>query len=349
LTKIASILQLNYDVDLYKIDYNTIDPEGNPTLASGLVIVPKSPTKSFPIMSYQHGTTLIKTNVASQLKGDFSVLPFLASDGYVMSCPDYLGFGDGTKLHPYLHAKSEASATIDMLRATRLLCKSKGVLLNNQLFLIGYSQGGHATMATLKTIEEQYSTEFTVTACAPMAGPYDLSGVQLNFVMRDSAYATPGYLPYVLFAYNPIYKMYPSLKTVFLPGYYDEFSPYFGDNPTHELSVVNSLWPASMIPLAVLQPLIVYSILQVPNDPLVQALKDNDLYNWAPVSPMLLCHCDSDEQVTFQNSVVAYNSFRKNNSTNVTLFMPLHGGTHETCVVPSFIRAISWFDSLKKQ
>ncbi len=168
----AQNLQYNYDVNLYKIDYNTIDPEGNPTLASGLAIVPVSTTKSFPLLSYQHGTTLMKTNVPSQMKGDFEAGLIFATDGYIVACPDYLGLGDGTQLHPYLHAKSEATAVIDMLRAVRQFCKTKGFLLNNQLFLTGYSQGGHATMAALKMIEEQYSTEFNITACSPMAGLY---------------------------------------------------------------------------------------------------------------------------------------------------------------------------------
>jgi acetyl esterase/lipase len=340
-------LHYNYDVDLYKIDYNTIDPEGSPTLASGLVVVPKDLSKSFPLLSYQHGTVLKKTNVASQLKGDIEIGPIFATDGYVVACPDYLGMGDGTKLQPYLHAKSEANAVIDMLRAVRLLSKAKGFHLNNQLFLMGYSQGGHATMAALKMMEEQFSAEFSVTACSPMAGPYDLSETQLNFVLRDSAYPSPGYLPYVLFAYNNIYKMYPDLSSVFVSPYYDEFKVYFGDNPTSELDVVDNLWPSSKIPLVVLNPNFVQSIKQDPKDPFVLALKDNDLYDWAPKSPIHLCHCDSDDQVSYQNSVIAYNSFISKGSANIKLIMPLHGGTHVTCGIPSIMYAMAWFDSLK--
>ena len=187
----------NYDVALYKIKYNTIDPAGNPAIASGLIVVPEDSATSFPLLSWHHGTVLKKTNAPSRLQGDFQVGLIFATDGYVVACPDYLGMGDGTNLHPYLHATSEATAVIDMLRATRLFCEDKGNVLNEQLFLAGYSQGGHVTMATLKMMEEQYSDEFTVTACSPMAGPYDLSETQLNFVMRDTAYPIPGILPYI--------------------------------------------------------------------------------------------------------------------------------------------------------
>ena len=46
--------------------------------------------------------------------------------------------------------------------------------INNQLFLAGYSAGGYATVATHRTMQQQYPGEFTVTAAAPAAGAYDM-------------------------------------------------------------------------------------------------------------------------------------------------------------------------------
>jgi pimeloyl-ACP methyl ester carboxylesterase len=344
----AQNFNCNYNVVFYKIDYNTIDPAGNPTLASGLIIVPEDSTALFPLLSWHHGTVLKKTNAPSHLQGDFQVGLIFATDGYVVACPDYLGMGDGTNLHPYLHATSEATAVIDMLRATRLFCRDKGYLINEQLFLAGYSQGGHVTMAALKMIEEQYSTEFTVTACSPMAGPYDLSETQFNFVMRDSAYPIPSTLPYIMFAYNNVYQTYSDLSSVFLSQYYEEFKEYFNDSHAYEYDVVDNLWPPSKIPSVVLRPEIIESLKQDASNPIVLALEENNLYDWAPKSPIHLCHCDSDDIVPFQNSVVAYNSFVKHGSTNVELVIPLHGGTHATCGLPSLIDAITWFGSLKQ-
>jgi pimeloyl-ACP methyl ester carboxylesterase len=344
----AQNFNCNYDVVLYKIDYNTIDPAGNSTKASGLIIVPQDSTKLFPLLSWQHGTVLKKTNVPSHLQGDFQVGLVFATDGYIVACPDYLGMGDGSNLHPYLHAPSEATAVIDLLRATRLFCQNMGYLLNEQLFLAGYSQGGHVTMATLKTIEEQYSAEFTVTACSPMAGPYDLSETQLSFVMRDSAYPIPSILPYIIFAYNNVYQMYPDLSSVFLSQYYNEFKEYFNSSHAYEYDVVDDLWPPSKIPSVVLKSEIIESIMHDPDNPIVLALKENNLYDWAPKSPIHLCHCDADDIVSYQNSVVAYNSFVQHGSTNIKLVMPLHGGTHATCGIPSIVDAITWFDSLRQ-
>jgi hypothetical protein len=114
------------------------------------------------------------------------------------------------------------------------------------------------------------------------------------------------------------------------------------------LGAVNNLFPSSKIPSVVLTPETIESVKQNPDNPIVLALKENNLYDWGPKSPIHLCHCDADDVVAYQNSVVAYNSFIEHNSPNVILVMPLHGGTHSSCAIPSVIDAYTWFDSLKQ-
>jgi hypothetical protein len=144
--------------------------------------------------------------------------------------------------------------------------------------------------------------------------------------------------------------MYADPSKIFISPYNNEFINFFVNNPLYELDTINKLWPSSEIPSAVLVQAIIQSINLNPADSLKLALKDNNLYDWAPKTPMHLCYCDADEQVPYQNSIVAYNSFIKNgsSSTSIKLVMPLHGGTHETCAVPSLMDAIAWFDSLKQ-
>ena len=62
-----------------------------------------------------------------------------------------------------------------MLIAMQELNKQLSVKTNEQLFLTGYSQGGHACMATQKKLEEEYTNQFTITASSPMSGAYDIS------------------------------------------------------------------------------------------------------------------------------------------------------------------------------
>ena len=51
---------------------------------------------------------------------------------------------------------------------------------------MGYSQGGHATLAAQQRLETQYSTQFKLMASAPMASWFSLSkSSQLN-ILKDS-------------------------------------------------------------------------------------------------------------------------------------------------------------------
>ncbi len=51
-----------YPVNLYRVTYPTLVPElGTPTMASGLVAIPDNELDSMPLISYQHGTVMLKT------------------------------------------------------------------------------------------------------------------------------------------------------------------------------------------------------------------------------------------------------------------------------------------------
>ena len=89
----------------------------------------------------------------------WSAVSLLASTGYVVSAPDYLGYGASKALpHPYEHAASLASASADMLRATREFCQQQAVSVTQKNFLLGYSEGGYATMALHKYLEANYAS-----------------------------------------------------------------------------------------------------------------------------------------------------------------------------------------------
>ncbi|MFN0074264.1 MAG: lipase family protein, partial [Chloroflexota bacterium] len=106
-----------------------------------------------------------------------------ASYGYAVVVADYLGLGSSPGYQAYCHARSEATCVVDALRAGKSLCASNNVTLNAQLFLAGYSQGGHVTMAAHRELETFHTNEFTVTASAPCAGPYDLGGVTIESLL----------------------------------------------------------------------------------------------------------------------------------------------------------------------
>ncbi len=329
-------------VDVYKLDYETIDPFGLPILASGAVVLP-STVAPVPLVSYQHGTIVEKSDVPSQLSSDSLIGVAFGTSGYLASLPDYLGLGDSPGLHPYHHAATEAEAVVDLLRAARTFAASRSVMLNGQLFLLGYSQGGHATMAATRELETQLTNEFTVTASSPMAGAYDLSGVTTDDLLSDRPEPNPYYFIYLLAAYQEIYHLADSLREILAPPYDAALPPLLDGR--HSADAINAAMPP--VPTQVLRPEYLADFVANPDHPLRLALRANDLYDWTPTEPMRLYHCLGDQDVVFANSQVAYDSFVSRGATQVRLIDPFPAGSHTECAVFSLLQTKVWFDQLK--
>ena len=96
----------------YRITYRTIDPDGRPTTASGLVVLPVSRARTLKPVAWLHGTTVYRGDVASvnPKSMDRAVAVMLASAGYAVVAPDYLGLGEGPGAHPHIDADSASSA-----------------------------------------------------------------------------------------------------------------------------------------------------------------------------------------------------------------------------------------------
>ncbi|MCB0793862.1 MAG: alpha/beta fold hydrolase [Flavobacteriales bacterium] len=323
--------------------YATLDATGSPTVASGAIVVPAADSCYRALACYLHGTIVERDGVPSRLGDEIIVGYYLAAAGFVGVLPDLLGLGDSPGLHPYVHAASEASCTVDMLRAAREFCDQQGVWLNGQVFLAGYSQGGHACAAAQRLIEEQHSDEFELVASAPCSGPYDISGVQAQVMLDTVPYPAPYYLPYVVLAYGEVYPgLFNNVSEVFRAPYDMLLPPLF--DGTHGAGDINAVLPD--VPSEIMQDSVLQAFAADPMHPFRLALADNDLYDWAPETPTRLYYCDGDDHVFHENSLVALQSFQTNGSTAVTgvnIGQLDHGG----CAFPALLSVKNWFSSLQ--
>ncbi len=333
-----------YPIQIFRVVYKTPDAFGNETYASGALVIPVNHSIEFPLTVYEHGTVVKRFDVPSYESDELILGIIYACAGYIISLPDYLGLGDSPGRHLYCHAKTEATATVDLLRATKTICEEKNVLFSDQLFIFGYSQGGHAALATTKEIQFNHQNEFTVTACAPMSGPYDISGAQTDFVLSDEPYGAPFYLPYLMLAYNDIYKMYDT-PSDYLESPYDTLIPplFDGNFDGWEIDLEMPSVPKDIIKQDVMEDFLLHEN----TNPFRIALRDNDLTEWKPTVPIIMYYCTADELVNYQNSINAQNAFIVNGSTSTSLYLPSASSNHNDCAEPCFIFARSWFDSLK--
>lgn len=339
LTEMMSLPIVQYGVEAYKINYLTNDINGNESIASGLIVIPSNNDCPWSLTTYLHGTVSHKENVPSRLSYEAQIGYYAASIiGSVVALPDYLGLGDSPGFHPYIHSDSEASASLDMLKATREFCENHNIALNDDLFLFGYSQGGHSTLALQKLIEEEYNEEFTITSSIPMAGPYDVSGVQTDLLTDGDDYPSPFYLPYIVLSYYTIYAELGSYAydSLFVSPY-DSLLPIYFDG-YHGAGEIDAIMPTN--PVEVLNPNFYESFLSDSVHPFRAALIDNDLVNWEPISPINFYYCSGDEHVTYLNAIVASESMSEFEETSIEQTEIGETLNHYECAEPAITQAI---------
>ena len=347
----ATGLNLDYDVKMYKLTYNTVDTDSLSIIATGAFFIPTNTScTEFPFAVYNHGTTLRKNDVPSNNNPEAIIGKVFSAGGYFVCMPDYIGMGDSPGFHPYVHAKSEATASIDMIRAAREYLTTTNFVDNNELFLTGYSQGGHACMATTKFIkDESLQSEFNIVASAPSSGPYDLSGIMADTIIAPTPYSNPGYIVYLLASYQLAYgNIFNSWSDVLYSPYDTIVPPFFsGNNTTLDMGLLNSLIPNQMNLLirdTCLNNFINDSINK--NHPWWRALIDNDNYDWLPLNPLRMYYCTADEQIAYTNALIAESTMNNNGALDVQA-VNMGDNDHGGCILPALSSAFNWFQTLR--
>jgi hypothetical protein len=132
--------------------YRSQLPDGELATVYGRAYLPTNNQNNLPIFAFAPGTTGIGDQCAASLenpaKSDWadydSHLSAYATQGYAAVTTDYEGMRDPSRIHHYMVGELEGRALLDAVRALRHLPQSVGRLSPSDVFLAGYSQGGHA-------------------------------------------------------------------------------------------------------------------------------------------------------------------------------------------------------------
>jgi hypothetical protein len=288
-----------YDVDLYRLVYRTVGVDGRPTTASGLVVLPRSGSRTLTAVSYAHGSEVYRRDAPSTSTDDWTLAAPLtyASAGYAAVAPDYLGLGVGPGPHPWLHVPSEVTAQVDLLRAARTFAYPR--VLRPGVLLTGFSQGASAATGLAKALQDGADGYFRAAAVAPISGAYDLRNAELPALLAgdlDPSWST-AYTAYLLVAWNRIYHLYDSPAEVFTePAVEDLFD---GDHPGEE---VGAGLPSSVDALLTADG---RRLLEHPDAALARGLRvhDSSVSGWRrPVPVRLYRATGGDEQVAGANT-----------------------------------------------
>lgn len=212
---------LPFDVQIAHVRYATTGVDGNLVAASGLIAYPDLSADEYGtyslgrIVSIQHGTCDIaeapsKQNLPMEIlptavgiHSGSGIFELLFGEYFVACMADYLGYGateNSSLLHPYLHNKLTGSTCADLISATEEYIQEYGLeVKTNKVDLVGYSQGGAATISTMLELLDRDEDEWTsrIAGVWAGAGPYDILAFMDSFA-HNTSYSRSCYIPYAI-------------------------------------------------------------------------------------------------------------------------------------------------------
>ncbi len=209
-------------VDVYYLKFWTLGGANETTESSGAMMVPTGGTGCSgprPIVLYAHATQFVSTfNIADVTNSTNSegllIAAMFAAQGYIVVAPNYAGYDISTLgYHPFLNAAQQSGEMMNILSAARAALPktfSAATSDNGQLFLTGYSEGGHVAMATQRALQ---AAGATVTAAAPMSGIYALEAEGDALIFGDVALGASAFLPLFTTSYQHAYGNIYNLTT----------------------------------------------------------------------------------------------------------------------------------------
>ncbi len=289
----ADQLPTRYGVSLYRVRYWTPGVDGKLVVASGLIAFPRA-ARLRGVVSFQHGTASERVSAPSTPDPNNGVLAAaaFAGQGYLLVAADYIGLGDSTAWHPYLHAATEASSVIDLLGAARDVAAAAGFAWPDTLLLTGFSQGGHATLAVQRALEATPVNGLTVRASAPIAGPFDLAALSLPFALEGHSRASSLYLAYMLNGYANAYG--EALGTALREPYASTVPLLFDGN--HDGDSIMAGLPRN--PREMFHDEFLRTYETGETNWLRDRLVENGLYDWSPRAPIRLYFGSLDVDVS---------------------------------------------------
>ena len=340
----ALVGPLKCGVTTYRVKYNTAAGAGEATNASSAVMLPSGSDPSCsgprPVLLYAHGTSFDKAYDMASVSSTEArlVAAMFAARGFIVVAPNYAGYaGSAAAYHPYLDAEAQANDMLDALRAARLAFGSLKAKDSGKLFLSGYSQGGYVALATQRAMQAAPNGEFKVNAVAALSGPYALldmgdtifggapsggSSVFLPLLIDAGQRAGGGLFTTAADVYEAAYL--PAINDVLLASgtklpqvalfaktslpQAAGFGAFFG-----EANLIKSSYREAYLADLKAQPCngpAASPLACAPANPLRKWLLKNDLRNFKPAAPLLLCGGRNDPVVPYANTRLTAEYFR---------------------------------------
>lgn len=290
------------DVKVVALDYGTPGPRGERANSSAVLLLPEGVDPlcrgALPLVAMGKGSEMNKFATLADPTNRYTslMIAMLAAQGYAVVSADMLGYARSEfPFHPYLHAETAATTTIDSIRAARNAANQLGVRFSDRLLLGGYSQGGHTAAATQRTIELNLGREFNVVGTALESAPIDIAAAVRNprAILGIQDFATM-----LITGYQMTYgNVYTHPEEAFRQPYASEIENILPSADYGTLLATGGL-PLTPDPeltrSLLMQPEYIAAVRDSPDHPLVRAATRNSLIDWIPQAPTLVCYGSDD-------------------------------------------------------
>ncbi|MFN4353084.1 alpha/beta hydrolase family protein [Parvibaculum sp.] len=284
-------------VDTYRIAYPVELENGDHVMASGLLALPRGTTPK-RIVSFHHGTSTSREAVPSRLDVTGAAASILfAGNGYMLLAPDYLGLGDSMRIHGYYVTPEHVAAVTALIAAARQLPDAPGT----PVFLSGFSQGGHVTLAAQRDMEARGEA---VLAAAPVAAALDIRNVSLAAAMKGGAPSHSLYLSYLAWSHAHHYA-HP-LETALTADHAALVERLFGT--PHEPDEIVAALPEN--PREMFTPEFLAAFDEGGSHWLLDTIAAAGLTGWTPQAPVRLYYGAADADVVPEEATHAKEDFR---------------------------------------
>lgn len=315
------------DIHFASIRYTTTGVDGNVVEASGVVAY-KSTMKTYDhILSIQHGTADME-EAPSLMTFYMELAPVIGGEVVVMA--DYLGYGISqtpTRQHPYLHKKLTGTTCADMIEAAEQYLETTSLTkTGDSIKLMGYSQGGVSTIATVLELESREGYADRIAEVRAGGGTYNIFSFLTNYITDpDIQYSRNSYFPF--FFRGMAYGEHLSINdtNIYAPCLIEHgYHLLFG---TTRLNILNAMLGERVGD--VLHPDFYLPGFNGNQDiiKLADAAERNSLVNFpAPRTHIKLYHSPNDDWVPYDNAVALHQKWPNTTLIDLETHSHMNGG-----------------------
>jgi hypothetical protein len=333
---------VNTGITVYRVEYNTLCNDDK-IKASGIFVIPDNLSEQTPALVFNHGTIANKNEAPSRnslLSPTIETgIAYLSASifGCAVLIPDYIGYGASeATVHPYIHAKSLGQSSLDFLRTyIEYAEKTFKMPVSRKVVIAGYSEGGYASVALHKKIQES-AADLRIVKTYAGAGPYDIKA-SFNRVVSTNEDLLPEHLSSYLWVLST-FKSYMNYAKPFHQIYSEEDNAVFQSN-SYDFGYLKTYSNVNLNPQNLFRKDFIDGIISGTDTELSALMEQNSLVDFVPSDSLVLFHSEADSWVYSINTTNAYHKMKSRGAPVRIVIVPEASGCNHEAALEIFLQS----------